>query len=211
MISLAMLSGCTAASHPSALSAAAPGSAVAATVSVPDSPSISVAASPQPSALPATAASRASITGTPTSAADSSPTALSSTDIATGVRATAQAFFDDFNLAFATGDVTAIEALTSPACGCRSLANTIKQTTAKKQRFVGVVAKLTSLHVVSFIAAGATADVYYTISAGRILDVDGSQVNTTLADTDQHSAMFVMRTDSRWIVQQNTLLNAPTG
>jgi Family of unknown function (DUF6318) len=126
-----------------------------------------------------------------------------------GVRGTAQAFIDDFNVAFTTGDVTAIEALTSTTCGCRSLVNTITNTYAKKQRFVGVVAKLTSLEVVSFIAAGATADMYYTISAGRIVDVAGTQINTTLADTDQHSAMFVMLTDGRWIVEQNTLLNAP--
>jgi hypothetical protein len=211
MISLAMLSGCTAASHPSVLAAAAPDSAVAAAVSAPNSPSASVAASPQPSALPGAAAtSSASIAGTPTSAADASPTALSSNDIATGVRATAQTFFDDLNIAFTTGDVTKITALTAPTCGCRSLVKLITATYAQHQRIVGVVASLTSIQVVSFVPAGATADVHYSISAGRILDVSGNQVNTSVNNPDEHSAMFVLGAGSQWIVEQNTLLNAST-
>ena len=211
MIGLAMVSGCTAASHPSALATAASApTGVAPTVGSSGSPS-SVAASPQapvPSATPT--ASSASIAGTPTSAADASPTALSSNDIAAGVRATAQAFIDDFNVAFVTGNVTAIEALTSPSCGCRSLVNTIKQIDAKKQHFVGVVAKLTSVQVVSFIATGATADMHYTFSAGRVLDSSGNAVDISVADPDEHSAMFVMLTGGRWVVEQNTLLNVPT-
>jgi len=211
MISLAMLSGCTTASHPGTLAAVAPGSAAAATVFASSNPSVSLTASPQPSAPPATpAAPNASIAGTPTSAADSSPTALSSNDIAAGVRATAQAFFDDLNIAFATGDVTKITALTAPGCGCRSVVKTVHDTYAKQQRFVGVIAALTSIQVVSFIAAGATADVHYTISAGRIVDVSGTQINTTVLDPDEHSAMFVLGVSGHWIVEQNTLLNAPS-
>jgi hypothetical protein len=209
MISLAMLSGCSTGSHPGALAAVAPVSAAAATVSASSNPSVSVAATPQPSALPATpAASSASIAGTPTSAADSSPTALSSTDIAAGVRATAQAFFDDLNIAFATGDVTKITALTAPGCGCRALVKVIKDTYALHQRIVGVTSKVTSLQVVSFIAEGATADLHYSISAGRIVDANGIQVNTSITNPDEHSAMFIFNAGGDWTVEQNTLLNA---
>jgi len=107
--------------------------------------------------------------------------------------------------------VTAIEALTSPTCGCRSLVNSIKQIHAKKQHFVGVVATLKSLQVVSFIDVGATADMHYAFSGGRVVDASGAQVDTSVADSDQHSAMFIMLTGGQWIVEQNTLLNAPTG
>jgi hypothetical protein len=208
MISLAMLSGCTAASHPSVLAAAAPGSAVAAAVSAPNSPSASVAASPQSSALPGAAATTStSIAGTPTSAADASPTALSSNDIATGVRATAQTFFDDLNIALATGDVRAYDALTSPYCSCRSIAKTIAQTYSQHQHFVGAATTVTSIDVVSFVAIGASADVHYTISPGRVLDAQGNQVNTSLAQPNGRSLMFVTSTDGRWLVAQNTLLH----
>jgi hypothetical protein len=172
---------------------------------------MSVPASPQPPPARASASTQsASTAGTPTSAADSPPAALSSNDIATNVRTTAQAFFADLNIAFATGDVTKITALTSPTCGCRSLVKLIESTYAQHQRIVGVVANLTSLQVVSFVAAGATADMHYSISAGRILDVSGNQVNTSVDNPDEHSAMFVLGTGGQWIVEQNTLLNAPT-
>jgi hypothetical protein len=143
------------------------------------------------------------------SSATSLPTAQSSSDIAAGVRTTAQEFFDDLNIAFATGDVTKIEALTSPACGCRSLVNTIKSTYAQRQRIVGVSAVVKSLEVVSFIAGGATADLHYAITAGRILDSNGAQVNTSVSDPDEHSAMFIVKARGTWTVQQNTLLNGP--
>jgi hypothetical protein len=209
MIGLAMLSGCTAVSHPSALGTATPDSAVATAMPASSSSPASVPASPSASELPSS--TTASTAGTPTSAAvvspTASPTALSSNDIAGNVRATAQAFIDDFNIAFATGNVTAIEALTSPACGCRSLVNTIKQITAKNQRFVGVVLSLTSINVVSFVPAGASADMHYSISAGRVLDASGAQVDTSDPTPNGHAALFVLSVDGRWIVEQNTLLD----
>jgi hypothetical protein len=158
-------------------------------------------------ALSSSAPSSPTTAGTSPSSAASLPTVLSSSDIAAGVRATAREFFDDLNIAFATGDVTKIEALTSPACGCRSLVNTIKATYAQHQRIVGVNAVVKSLQVVSFIAGGATADLHYAISAGRILDSNGAQVNSSIRDPDEHSAMFIVQARGAWIVQQNTLLN----
>jgi hypothetical protein len=157
-------------------------------------------------AAPTASSQSALIAGTPTSAANSPPAALSSSDIATGVRAAAQAFFDDLTVAFATGDVTRITALTAPGCGCRSIVKTINDTYALHQRIVGVVATVTSLHVVSFIASGATADIHFTISAGQVLDASGTEVNTALAAPAAHSAMFIMRVGQGWIVEQNTLL-----
>jgi hypothetical protein len=160
----------------------------------------SVAANPSTASSPTTP-------GTSPSSAASLPTALSSSDIAAGVRATAQEFFDDLNIAFATGDVTKIEGLTAPACGCRSVVKTIQDAYSKHERIVGVVSTVTKLDVVSFFATGATANVHYTISAGRVLDANGNQVNTSVADLDQNSAMFVINVGGKWIVQQNTSLN----
>jgi hypothetical protein len=211
MISLALLSGCTAVSHPSALGTAAPDSAAAVAIPVTSSAPVPLSASPPAPELPSTAT--ASTVGTPTSAAvaspTTSPTALSSNDIAAGVRATAQAFFTDLNIAFATGDLTSYNALTSAGCGCRSIAKTIQDTYNKHQHIVGVALKITSLQVVSFIATGATADVYFSISAGQVFDASGAQVNTALATPAAHSALFIMRVGRGWIVQQNTLLDAP--
>jgi Family of unknown function (DUF6318) len=208
-----VLCGCTAnPSHPTQLSSAPASQSVLPSGRTSTSPAASV---PAPSLTPSvavspTTASSPTTAGTSTSPAPSLPAALSSNDIAAGVRATAQEFFDDLNIAFATGDVTKIEALTSPACGCRSLVNTIKATYAQKQRIVGVSTIVKSLQVVSFIAGGATADMHYSISAGQIVDSDGHQVNTSISDPDEHSAMFIVRTRGTWIVQQNTLLNGPT-
>jgi hypothetical protein len=91
---------------------------------------------------------------------------------------------------------------------CRSIAKTIHDTYAQHQHIVGVVATVTSLNVVSFVAAGATADVHYSISAGRVIDANGKQVNTSITDPDEHAAMFILGTSGQWVVEQNTLLNA---
>jgi hypothetical protein len=159
-----------------------------------------VAVSPTTASSPTTA-------GTSTSPAPSLPAALSSNDIAAGVRATAQEFFDDLNIAFATGDVTKYNALTSPGCACRSIALTIKQTFAQGQHIVGVATTVTSISVGSFVAGGANADVHYTISAGRIVDASGRQVNTSVAQPNGHNLMFIVDVHGSWLVTQSTLLH----
>lgn len=123
------------------------------------------------------------------------------------VRATAQAFVDDFNIALATGDTTKIEALTAPTCGCRKLVNTIKQHSAKGERYEGVAFTLKSIHV-SFLAAGASGEIKYSVSAGRVLDESGKQVITTTPTADGDNDLFVISADGRWIVQQSTVLGA---
>jgi hypothetical protein len=209
MAGLSLCACTTATSHPRALGSAAPiplPSAIgASSIRAAESPS-----SLSPSATTASPPVAVSPAGTPSGAAVLSPGALSSADIAAGVRATAQEFFADLNIAFATGDVSKVEAITSPACGCRSLINTIKTTYANKQRIVGVTASVKSLSVVSFIPAGATADTHYQISAGQVVDANGHQVNTSVEDPDEHSAMFITSEHGSWIIQQNTLLNGPT-
>jgi hypothetical protein len=141
---------------------------------------------------------------TPTSAGTGSAT--SADVIATHVRATTRAFIDDLNIALATGDVTKIEALTSPTCGCRSLVNTIKQRAAKDQRFDGVAFTLKSIDAVNFLAAGASVEISYSISAGHIVDRGGNQVETEDATPDGLAEVFVSNINGRWIVYQNVLL-----
>lgn len=123
------------------------------------------------------------------------------------VRATARAFVDDFNVALATGDTTKIEALTSTTCGCRQLVNTIKQHTAKGERYDGVRFTLKSIDV-SFLAAGANGEIKYSISPGRILDGVGNEVIGSGPTTDGDAELYIIRTNDRWIVQQSILLGA---
>jgi hypothetical protein len=158
-------------------------------------------------ALSSSAPSSPTTAGTSPSSAASLPTVLSSSDIAAGVRTTAQEFFDDLNIALATGDVTKYNARTSPGCACRSIALTIKQTYAQGQHIVGVSTTVTSISVVSFVTGGANADVHYTISAGRILDAAGKQVNTSVAQPDGHNLMFIVDVHGSWLVTQSTLLH----
>lgn len=123
------------------------------------------------------------------------------------VRATAQAFVDDFNMAFATGDTAEIEALTSTTCGCRQLVNTIQQHTAKGEHYDGVSFTLKSIDV-SFLAAGANGEIKYSISSGRILDAVGKEVIGSGPTTDGDAQLFIIHSDGRWIVQQSILLGA---
>ena len=148
------------------------------------------------------------MSGTPTSAAlsDASPP-TSAHVMAIHVRATAQAFVDDFNVALATGNTAKIEALTSATCGCRKLINTINQHTAKGERYEGVSFTLKSIDV-SFLAAGASGEIKYSVSAGRVLDAAGKQVATTTPTPDGDNDLFIINADGRWIVQQSTLLGA---
>ncbi len=146
------------------------------------------------------------MSGTPTSAAavDASPP-TSADVIATNVRATAQAYIADFNIALATGDVTRIEALTSSTCGCRSLVNEIKQMAAKGERYDGVVFTVKSIDVTD-LAAGASGDVKYAISAGRVLDAAGTEVRATLPRPDEENDLFMTNSNGHWTVQQSYLL-----
>ena len=121
------------------------------------------------------------------------------------VRATARAHIDDFNIALATGDVTKIEALTSPACGCRALVNEIKHMAVKGERYDGVVFTIKSIDVTS-LAAGASGDVKYAISAGRILDAAGTELNPTIPRPDEENDLFITSSNGHWMVQQSYLL-----
>jgi hypothetical protein len=199
------LAGCSAdVSHPSALGSASSAPPAAA----PRSP-VAVSAPPSPAASSAAAViASPSFSGTPTSTAAEDASPPTSADvIATHVRATAQAFVDDFNVALATGDTTKIEALTAPTCGCRKLVNTIKQIAAKGEHFDGVSFTLKSTDV-TFHAAGASGEIRYTVSPGRVLDAAGKQVNTTRPTPDGDNDLFIINANGRWIVQQSTLLGA---
>jgi hypothetical protein len=148
------------------------------------------------------------MSGTPTSSGSGNASLPTSADVmATHVRATAQAFIDDFNIALATGDVTKIEALTSPTCGCRSLVNTIKQMSASGERYDGVVFTLKSIDV-SFLAAGASGEIKYSISAGRVLDAAGKDVHASSPTPDGDADLFITSANGRWVVQQSYLLGA---
>ena len=123
------------------------------------------------------------------------------------VRTTARAFIDDFNIALASGDITKIEALTAPTCGCRQLVNTIKAHSAKGERYDGVAFTLKSIDV-TFLAAGASGEVKYSISAGRIVDAAGKEVSSLSATPDGDADLFVNSPNGRWIVQQSYLVGA---
>jgi hypothetical protein len=178
-------------------------------MSAPPRSPVAIRAPASPSTSPASVASPSPTTsGTPTSAATgtaSPPT--SADDIATHVRATAREYIDDFNIALATGDVTRIEALTSPTCGCRVLVNRIKTMTANGQRFDGVVFTIKSIDV-TYLAAGASGDVRYSISGGRVLDVAGNEVRGSSPTPDQENDLFMVSSNGRWTVQQSYLLGA---
>jgi hypothetical protein len=147
------------------------------------------------------------MSGTPTST-DSVITSSTSADaISVHVRATAQAFIDDFNIALATGDTTKIEALTSPTCGCRQLVNTIKQMSARGEHYDGVALTLKSVDV-AVLAAGASGDVKYSFSAGTIVDATGKEIDTSGAEPDGETDLFIISANGRWIVQQSILLGA---
>ena len=148
------------------------------------------------------------MSGTPTSAATVDPSPPTSADvIATNVRATAQEYIADFNVALATGDVTKIEALTSPTCGCRVLVNTIKQMSAQGQRYDGVTFTIKSIDV-TYLAAGASGDVKFSISAGRVVDAAGNEVRGSSPTPNQENDLFMVDSNGRWIVQQSYLLGA---
>jgi hypothetical protein len=123
------------------------------------------------------------------------------------VRATARAYIDDFNIALATGDVTKIEALTSPTCGCRVLVNRIKKMTTDGQRFDGIAFTLKSIDV-TYLAAGASGNVKYSVSAGRVLDVAGKDLGALSPVPDVDNDLFIISSDGNWMVQQSTLLGA---
>jgi hypothetical protein len=103
--------------------------------------------------------------------------------------------------------VTRIEALTSANCGCRQLVNTIKQHAAKGERYDGVSFTLKSIDV-SVLAAGASGEIDYSISPGRVLDAAGKEVNTVTSTPDGRADIFVISANGRWMVQQSYLLGA---
>ena len=214
MLAAFSLSACTAStSHPSKLTGSVLSPSLA-PVTASSSAAVAAASTSAP-ILVIPESTNATNAGTPTSSPNSSPrvlppTALSSQDIEAGVRLTAQEFFDDLNIAFTTGDVSKITALTAPACGCRNLVKMIADTYGQRQHIVGVSATMTKLTIVTLLPSGATLDLRYTISGGRILDAAGNQINTSIANPDEHSAMVIINAGGHWTVQQNTLLNSPT-
>jgi hypothetical protein len=208
LIGVVLLTGCSAnVSHPTALGTAssAPAVAIPPSSAAPPIPPSPRPAEPSKAALSASASPTSS--GTPSSTGSASVTPTSANVIATHVRATARAFIDDFNVALATGDTTKIEALTSPTCGCRKLVNTIKAHSAKGERYDGVAFTLKSIDV-TFLAAGASGEIKFSVSAGRILDATGTAVDMWDAASDGDNDLIIINTNGRWIVQQSYLLGA---
>jgi hypothetical protein len=97
--------------------------------------------------------------------------------------------------------------LTSPGCVCRSIAKMISDIYGADEHITGVATTVGSMSVVSFVDAGASADVHYAISAGLILDRAGKQINVSPAVADAHIAMFVIKVRGGWLVTQNTRLS----
>jgi hypothetical protein len=210
LLGVVLLAGCSAeVSHPSALGTAPAASPVAsapalsATIS-PVSPSRSDADSSSAVAVPPESPA---ISGTPTSTGSANISPMPADVVSQHARATAQAFIDDFNIALATGDTTKIESLTSPTCGCRKLVNTIKQMSVAGEHYRGVVFTAKSIDV-GLLAAGASGDVKYSISAGSVVDATGKEVNTTTSTPDAETDLFIVSADGGWIVQQSILLGA---
>lgn len=94
-----------------------------------------------------------------------------------------------------------------PTCGCRKLVNTIKQHSAKGERYDGVAFTLTSIDV-TFLAAGASGEIKFSASGGRVLDAAGEAVETSDAVSDGDDNLLIINAGGRWIVQQSYLLGA---
>ena len=211
MLAAFSLSACTAStSHPSKLTGSVLSPSLA-PVTASSSATVEAASTSAP-ILVIPESTNATNAGTPTSPPNSSPTAvlptaLSSQDIEAGVRATAQQFYDDLNIGFATGNLAAYEGMTSPNCVCRSIAKTLDGIYGKQQRVQGVAATVQSINVVSYISDGASADVRYSISAGKIVDSSGVKITDSPAQPNAHVLMFILRVGNEWLVEQNTRLN----
>jgi hypothetical protein len=208
--SLSACSGST--SHPTKLAGSVPSPSLS-PVTASSTAAVQAATTSAPILMVPAESTKASKAGTPTTfpnsspTATASPTALSSQDIEASVRATAQKFFDDLNIGFATGNLAPYEGMTSPNCVCRSIAKTLDGIYGQQQRVQGVAATVQSINVVSYISDGASADVHYSISAGKIVDSSGAKVNDSPAQIDAHVLMFILRVGNAWVVEQNTRLN----
>jgi hypothetical protein len=211
LLGAVFVAGCSSdVSHPSALGTRPP-----AARPVASAPALTAAvspASPSPNGADSSTAAAVmpespAISGTPTSAASANVSPLPADVISQHVRATAQAFVDDFNIALATGDTTKIEALTSPTCGCRRLVNSIKQMSSTGEHYDGVVFTAKSIDV-ELLAAGASGDVKYSISAGSVVDATGKEINATTSTPDGETDLFIISAGGGWIVQQSILLGA---
>jgi hypothetical protein len=212
MLAAFSLSACTAStSHPSKLTGSVLSSSLP-PVTASSSATVEAASTSAPILVIPAESTKASNAGTPTSPPNSSPTAvlptaLSSQDIEAGVRATAQQFYDALNIGFATGNLAVYEGMTSPNCVCRSIAKTLDGIYGKQQRVQGVAATVQSINVVSYISDGASADVRYSISAGKIVDSSGVKISDSPAQPNAHVLMFILRVGNEWLVEQNTRLN----
>lgn len=78
---------------------------------------------------------------------------------------------------------------------------------AQGQRYDGVVFTIKSIDV-TYLAAGASGDVKYSISAGRVLDVAGNEVRASSPTPNQENDLFMVNSKGRWTVAQSYLLGA---
>jgi hypothetical protein len=79
--------------------------------------------------------------------------------------------------------------------------------TVKGERFDGIAFTLKSIDV-TYLAAGASGNVNYSVSAGRVLDGTGQEVGALSPEPNVDNDLFIISTNGDWIVQQSTLLGA---
>jgi hypothetical protein len=154
-----------------------------------------------------TSASSSGSGGAVRTAEPSRPVPSTSKEMSAGIEAAVRAYYAAVNMAFDSGDVSAIEAVTTPACPCRGPIAQIQSLKQNGQHWVGGDLAITSIRVHDLVGNGGSAEVWDVSPPAVLVDEKGRPMATATDPPKGHANMFVIYSHGRWLIANNVLLN----
>jgi len=140
-------------------------------------------------------------------AAPSGPSPSTSAEMAAGIESAVYAFYDAINVSSATSDPSAYEAVTTPGCPCRAFVDGIESLQRDGQHWVGGGMTVTKVRVHDLVGGGGSAEVWYDVSPGTLVDAASNPIATATDAPRGHADMFVVYSNGRWLVADNVFLS----
>jgi len=116
------------------------------------------------------------------------------------VEATMQAYFEETNKAFQTGDVRELKAMSTSGCPCRRSAESIEKTIKSGGRFEGLKYDVQSIKVHDIDGGTALAEVRADLAPYKVFNSDGDVTEDSPGGT-LHTDFSLSRSESgTWII-----------
>lgn len=117
-----------------------------------------------------------------------------------GIQDAVKAFHAALVVALDTNDTAAFEQVTTPGCPCRGLLKQSADLAKKGEHYTAVSITVTRIRVHDLIGGAGSAEVWYKIDPGVLVDAAGRALATATDSPNGHVDMFLVYFHGHWLV-----------